>query len=67
VAGNPGSLNPNSFGKAGNPGNPGNSSSGNPGSTANTTTYNGVSIDPLIPYSVTVPPGGFVTIKWNSQ
>jgi hypothetical protein len=67
VSGNPGNLNNNSFGKTGNPGNPGSSNPGNAGQVANLTTYNEVIITPLQSYNVTVPPGGFITIKWPSQ
>jgi hypothetical protein len=38
-----------------------------PGSVSNLTNYNSIAIDALDTYNVTVPPGGFITIRWNAQ
>jgi hypothetical protein len=38
-----------------------------PGAQANITSYNSVSINPFTTYNVTVPSGGYVTIRWFAQ
>jgi hypothetical protein len=55
------------YGSPGAAGSPGNSSIGNPGNLPNATTYNEVAINPFTSYSVTVPDGGYITIRWYAQ
>jgi hypothetical protein len=55
------------YGVPGSAGSPGTSSIGNPGNLPNTTVYNDVAINPLTTYSLTVPDGGYITIRWYAQ
>jgi hypothetical protein len=51
----------------GNPGSPGSAGTGNSGSAGSPSTSPGVSITPATSYPITVGPGGFITISWNTQ
>jgi len=55
------------YGKPGIAGTNGTSNPGLPGEVANVTSYNDVIINPLSSYSVDVPSGGYITIRWYAQ
>ena len=55
------------YGKVGFAGTDGNSSAGEPGEVANVTNYNDIIINPLTTYPITVPDGGYITIRWYAQ
>jgi hypothetical protein len=61
-------INSDMLGSNGNPGaNNGTVVPPNGGQVANSTSYNGIVINPNTAYSVVVPTNGFVTISWNAQ
>jgi hypothetical protein len=45
----------------------GTSTIGNPGDSATPGEFNSIVINPTATYPVTVPSGGFITIKWYAQ
>jgi hypothetical protein len=55
------------FGNAGNSGSTGTSNPGNSGNAASIGTSSGILITPSTSYPVTVNPGGFVTVSWDTQ
>jgi hypothetical protein len=60
-------INNDMYGQPGIAGNDGTANPGNPGSAANTTSYNDIIINPFTSYEVTVPDGGYITIRWYAQ
>jgi hypothetical protein len=60
-------INNDMYGQPGSNGIDGTVNPGIPGSVANTTSYNDVAINPFTSYEVTVPDGGYITIRWYAQ
>jgi hypothetical protein len=60
-------MNPAMYGKPGIAGTDGFTNPLSPGNVANPTTYNDIIINPFTSYDVTVPDGGYITIKWYAQ